>query len=95
MLTNNQKQNNNKNMKITGVNSKLYTFSIVFPVIYEFEIFSEESKRRGFTAIVDSRDGSWQNLVTVLGCLKVRQWRTRRVKKYIEQFILGNNYIKK
>ena len=33
--------------------------------------FSEESKRRGFTAIIDSRDGSWSNLVTVLGCLKV------------------------
>ena len=33
--------------------------------------FSEESKKRGFTAIMDSRDGSWSNLVTVLGCLKV------------------------
>jgi len=33
--------------------------------------FSEESKRRGITVVIDSRDGSWSNLVTVLGCLKV------------------------
>ena len=39
---------------------------------YLIQIPSDESKRRGFTAIVDSRDGSWSNLVTLLGCLKVR-----------------------
>ncbi|KAL4216901.1 S14 domain and spectrin repeat-containing protein 1 [Mactra antiquata] len=39
-------------------------------VKYLYQIPSEESKRRGFTAIIDSRDGSWSNLVTVLGCLK-------------------------
>ncbi|XP_071152082.1 SEC14 domain and spectrin repeat-containing protein 1-B-like, partial [Mytilus edulis] len=26
--------------------------------------------RRGVTVVIDSRDGSWSNLVTVLGCLK-------------------------
>lgn len=36
-----------------------------------FLCFSEESKKRGFTVILDSRDGSWSNMVTVLGCLKV------------------------
>ena len=47
-------------------------------------IFSEESKRRGFTAIVDSRDGSWQNLVTVLGCLKVIRTTVKCIKIYNE-----------
>ncbi|KAL3854881.1 hypothetical protein ACJMK2_014117, partial [Sinanodonta woodiana] len=37
---------------------------------YLLQIPSEESKRRGFTAIIDSRDGSWSNLVTLLGCMK-------------------------
>ena len=38
---------------------------------YLVQIPSDESKRRGFTVIIDSRDGSWSNLVTLLGCLKV------------------------
>ncbi|KAK6166178.1 hypothetical protein SNE40_022937 [Patella caerulea] len=37
---------------------------------YLVQIPSEETKRRGFTIIIDNRDGSWSNLVTVLGCLK-------------------------
>ncbi|KAK3083009.1 hypothetical protein FSP39_011505 [Pinctada imbricata] len=49
---------------------------------YLAQIPSEESKRRGFTAIVDSRDGSWQNLVTVLGCLK------QALGEYIKQVLV-------
>ena len=55
---------------VRKVQSTLLYKGCSFVILY-ISVYSEESKRRGFTAIVDSRDGSWQNLVTVLGCLQV------------------------
>ncbi|OWF44350.1 SEC14 domain and spectrin repeat-containing protein 1 [Mizuhopecten yessoensis] len=49
---------------------------------YYVQIPSEESKCRGFTAVVDSRDGSWPNMVTVLGCLK------KMLGEYIKQVLV-------
>ena len=46
-------------------------YPCLFMSIWICFFFSEESKRRGITVVIDSRDGSWSNLVTVLGCLKV------------------------
>ncbi|CAL1540821.1 unnamed protein product [Lymnaea stagnalis] len=37
---------------------------------YYIQIPSEETKRKGFSAIVDTRDGSWANLNMVMSCLR-------------------------
>ncbi|XP_046554784.1 SEC14 domain and spectrin repeat-containing protein 1-like [Haliotis rubra] len=54
---------------------------------YLAQIPSEEYKRRGFSIVIDSRDGSWSNLVTVLGCLK------QSLGEYLKQvFVIQAEY---
>ncbi|KAJ8320415.1 hypothetical protein KUTeg_002002 [Tegillarca granosa] len=59
---------------------------------YLSQIPSEESKRRGFTAVVDSRDGSWQNLVTVLGCLKPQFLSINRLYTFVDKNQLSGSF---
>ncbi|GFO38536.1 sec14 domain and spectrin repeat-containing protein 1 [Plakobranchus ocellatus] len=37
---------------------------------YLLQIPSEETKRKGVTAVVDTREGSWANLNIIIGCLR-------------------------